>query len=76
MENIHYDVMMGYAAPGITPVINFSTTEIVMPERIFTYEFQNLIFLLVKIMHEKDNTYKTAIDEIDKILALIDEELK
>jgi len=76
MENIHYDVMISYAAPGITPVINFSTTEIVMPERIFSNEFQNLIFLLVKIMHEKDNTYKTAINEIDNTLALIDEELK
>ncbi|WP_297704509.1 DUF6090 family protein [uncultured Eudoraea sp.] len=75
MENIHYDVIMGHVAPGITPSINFSTTEIVMPERIFNNEFQNLIFLLVKIMHEKDNTYKTASDEIDKITALIDEEL-
>lgn len=76
MENIHYDVMIGYAAPGITPVINFSTTEIVMPERVFSNEFQNLIFLLVEIMNEKENTYKTAINEIETILGLIDEELK
>lgn len=76
MENIHYDVMIGYAAPGITPVINFNTAEIVMPERIFSNEFQNLIFLLVKIMYEKDETYKEARNEIDSILRLIDEELK
>jgi hypothetical protein len=75
MENISYDVMIGYAAPGINPVMNFSTAEIVKPERIFSYEFQNIIFLLIRVMGEKENTYLSAIDEIDRILALIDEEL-
>ena len=45
MENISYEIMMGYAAPGITPVMNFVTAEIVNPERIFSNEFQNLFFL-------------------------------
>ena len=75
MENISYDVMIGYAAPGINPVMNFSTAEIVKPERIFSYEFQNIIFLLIRVMGEKEDTYLSAIDEIDRILALIDEEL-
>lgn len=75
MENISYDVMIGYTAPGINPVMNFSTTEIIKQERIFSYEFQNIIFLLIRVMGEKEDTYLSAIDEIDRILALIDEEL-
>jgi hypothetical protein len=76
MESIHYDVMLDHAARSITSVINFASAEVIKPELIFTHEFQNLIFLLVQIMQEKDNTYLSAINEIDGILALIDEELK
>jgi len=76
MESIHYDVMIDYAARSITSVINFASAEVIKPELIFTNEFQNLIFLLVQIMQEKDNTYLSAINKIDEILALIDEELK
>lgn len=75
MENISYDIMIGYVAPGINPVMNFSTAEIIKQERIFSYEFQNIIFLLIRVMGEKEDTYLSAIDEIDRILALIDEEL-
>ena len=76
MESIHYDVMIDYAARSITSVINFASAEVIKPELIFTHEFQNLIFLLERIMREKDNTYLSAINEIDGILALIEEELK
>ncbi|MFC2147302.1 DUF6090 family protein [Bacteroidota bacterium] len=76
MESIHYDVMIDYAARSITSVINIASAEVIKPELIFTNEFQNLIFLLVQIMQEKDNTYLSAINKIDEILALIDEELK
>ena len=76
MENIHYDVMMDFAAPNITSAVNFITAEVVDPDLIFSNEFQNLLFLLIKIMKEKDNTYLSAINEIDGMLALIDEELK
>ena len=76
MESIHYDVMIDYAARSITSVINFASAEVIKPELIFTHEFQNLIFLLVQIMLEKDNTYLSAINEIDGVLALIEGELK
>ncbi len=76
MENIHYDVMMNFAAPNITSAVNFITAEVVDPDLIFSNEFQNLVFLLIRIMKEKDNTYLSAINEIDGILALIDEEIK
>lgn len=75
MENIHYDVMMNFAAPNVTSVVNFITVEVVNPDRIFSHEFQNLVFLLVQVMKEKDQTYNSAITEINDLLASIDEEL-
>jgi len=76
MENIHYDIMMDYAARSITTIINFAAAEVVKQEFIFSNEFHNLVFLLVMVMNEKDQTYISAITEINDILALIDDELK
>jgi hypothetical protein len=76
MENIHYDAMMDYTAPAVTSVIKFSTKKIKKPEDVFTYEFQNLVMMLLQLMEEKDKTYKQAIDEIDLVTKFIDEELR
>ncbi|MGB5361290.1 MAG: hypothetical protein WBN27_15225 [Eudoraea sp.] len=76
MESIHYDAMMTFAAPNISSVIDFSTQKIMSMERIYTFEFQNLLISLLDIMQEKEQTYNAAITEIDEILVLIDEELK
>ena len=53
MENIHYDAMIIYTAPAITPVLKFSTSEIKKPDDVFTYEFQNLIIILMQVMEER-----------------------
>ena len=76
MENIHYDIVIGYVAPILTSTVNFVTAEIIDPEQIYSLEFQNLTHLLLQVMTEKDQTYKSGIEEIDEILALIDSELK
>ena len=75
MENIHYDVMMNFAAPNITSAVNFASAEVVDPDLVFSNEFQNLVILLIRVMKEKNQTYSSAITEINDILALIDEEL-
>ncbi len=76
MENIHYDVILHYAAPGTNTNLNFSTGEIQSVDDLYNFQFQNLIVLLLKIMQEKDQAYYSAIDEIDKVTRLIDEELE
>jgi hypothetical protein len=76
MENIHYDIVIGYAAPNTTSTVNFMTGEVIDPEQIYSVEFQNLTHLLLQVMTEKSQTYKSGIAEIDEILALIDAELK
>ncbi|WP_430965197.1 DUF6090 family protein [Spongiimicrobium sp. 2-473A-2-J] len=76
MENIHYDVMMNYVASGIMPLIRFSDGKIQQPDRLFSYEFQNMILTLLDVMEEKDKVYHQAMNEIDHITHLIHKELK
>lgn len=75
MENIHYDAVMQHVVKMITPVLKYATMEIKKPEKIFTYEFQNLIIILIQVMEEKDRTYQQALNEIDEVTKMIDQEL-
>ena len=75
MENIHYDAVMQYAAPGMISAIKMQTGEIMKPEKIYSFQFQNLILLLIRVMEEKTDTYTSTISYIDRTLELIDEEL-
>ena len=75
MESIHYDAMMNHVILAITPVINFSTGKIEKLDAVFTYQFQNIPIILMKIMNEKDEVYNHTLNEIERILKLIDEEL-
>lgn len=76
MENIHYDAMMKYVVPSITPVLRFSNGTIVDPDKVYDFKFQNLVVSLLQIMNEKDKVYNEALSEIEMITTLIDEELK
>ena len=76
MESIHYDAMMNYMAVAINPVLKYDTSEIKKPDDVFTYEFQNLILMLLQVMEEKDKTYNQALNEIERVIKLVDEELE
>jgi hypothetical protein len=76
MENIHADVIMFHVAPAINPLISFRTGKIQKPDLIFNIELQNSFSILIKVMREKDKVYNEALNEIEVITALIDEELK
>ena len=76
IENIHYDAMMSHVIISINSIIKFSTGEIQKPEVVYSYEFQNLLLSLLQIMTEKDKVYHEALNEIEIITSLIDEELK
>ena len=75
MENIHYDATSNHVAVYINPVVNFGTAEINKPDRVFNYEFQNLIILLLEVMKEKNKVYNEALNQIEVITALINDEL-
>jgi hypothetical protein len=75
MESIHYDAVIRYSVLAINPVIAFANNEIKKPDEVFTYQFQNMIIMLLQVMEEKKRTYKEGIKEIERVTKLIDEEL-
>ena len=75
MENIHYDAMMQHLVLALNPVIEFATNEIKKPDAVFAYEFQNLIIILMQIMDEKDDIYNNTLNEIERVIKLIEKEL-
>jgi hypothetical protein len=75
MENIHYDATMNFTAPAIGLVLKVSTGEIKKADEVFAYEFQNIAIMLMQIMEEKNLTYNKALNEIERVTQLIDEEL-
>ena len=75
MENIHYDATSNHVAAFINPVANFGTAEIKKPDRVFNYEFQNLLTMLLFVMTEKNKVYNEALNQIEVITRLINEEL-
>jgi len=75
MENIHYDTTSNHVGAYINPVANFATAEIKKPDRVFNYEFQNLLTWLLEIMREKNKVYNEALNQIEVITSLINDEL-
>lgn len=75
LENIHYDAMMNYMVSSMNPIINFQTSEIMKPDELYSYQFQNLITAILQIMGEKDHSYHQALSEINNITELISQEI-
>ena len=75
MENIHYDAMIRYAAPAVTSTIKWSTGKVQQPDKLYSYEFQNLIIVLLDVIDEKDGSYSQALSKIEELTILLNEEL-
>ncbi len=75
MEKIHFQVIMSGAHLDIQKSIKFSDRSVRKPEELFGIEFQNHFISMMGIMIEKDEIYHRAINEIEIITKLIDEEL-
>lgn len=75
MENIHYDAMISHVITAVNPALKFAEGTIQKPDLIYTYEFQNLVLSLLKIMEEKNKVYHEALNEIEVINGLINKEI-
>ena len=76
MEKIHFEVIMSGAHLDIQESIKFSDRSVRKPEELFGIDFQNHFISMMGIMIEKDEIYHRAINQIEIIIELIDEELK
>ena len=76
MENIHYDAIMNHASIITNDIVKFSDASVQKPDLLYSYQFQNLVLSLIHIMVEKDKVYHEALDMIDNITGLINQELE
>lgn len=74
LEASHFDIIKG-VYPELSKIIRFHPLKVERVDKLYEFEFQNHFFILKDIMVEKDDIYHQALDKIDQILSLIDEEL-
>ena len=75
IENIHYDAIMIHIVPTIKTNVKFSTGRILNPDSVYQPEFQNSFLIILRIMYEKDQIYKAAVEEINDLALLIESEI-
>ncbi len=75
METIHFDVVISIV-PDLMKSIRLYSNKVENVEYLFGYKFQNLFVISLRIMNEKDEVYNRALDEINGVVELIENELK
>ena len=75
MEKIHFELILSGAHKDIQESIKFSDRSVRKPEELYGIDFQNHFISMMGIMIEKDEIYHRAINKIEIITKLIDEEL-
>ena len=75
LEENHATIIISQIIPAIKQVIQFDPLKVEDPVILFSYKFQNNFDMLIGLMIEKSQAYKQAIDEINSILKLVDQEL-
>ena len=75
METIHFDAVMAMV-PDIKQTIRFSSNNVEDENMLYSFQFQNLFSLSIKVMDEKDQTYKRALNEIEALVKLMDDEIR
>ena len=75
MENIHWDVILDYVSSWASTNIKFVSLEADNPQVLFSFEFQNLLILLQRIMEEKENVYQETVTKIDLLIEDLDKEI-
>lgn len=75
LEDIHWDIIMKELSPELRGVINYSNLQIVKPEKLNSVELHNIIIELIYLSKGKDAIYNQALNEINSIIELINDEL-
>jgi hypothetical protein len=74
IEASHFELIKAIY-PDLGKIIRFNPKKVERVDDLFAFEFQNHFFIIKDIMIEKDDIYHKALEEINHILSLIDEEL-
>ena len=76
LEDIHWEIIMKELSPELRGVINYSNLAIIKPEKLFSVEIQNIFIESLFLTKGKEAVYDRALNEIDALLKLINQELQ
>lgn len=76
MENIHWDIILDYVSSWAATNFNFIRQQPISSEILYSYEFQNILVLLQRVMEEKDVIYRAAIEEIDLLIKEVEKDIE
>ncbi len=76
MEDIHRDVVLNRTVTFLMDNFKIFTREATRADDLFSIKLQNLILFFIVIMDEKNEIYNRALDNIEAITELIDDELE
>ena len=76
LEDIHWELIITEVSPELRGVLNYTTFEILKPDRLYSVGLQNIFFECINLMKIKDKVYNQATDEVNTIIELIENDLK
>ena len=76
LEDIHWEIIMKEFSPEIRGVINYSNLQVVLPDKLYSVEIQNILIECIYLTKGKDAIYNLALEEIKSTIDLINEELE
>ncbi|NNE01592.1 MAG: hypothetical protein HKN52_00370 [Eudoraea sp.] len=75
MEAIHWQIIAEHIIPGVSKNYSFVNLQPINPDVLYSNEFQNVHYMLLRIMGEKNTIYQNTLNEIDVLVGKIDKEL-
>ena len=75
LESSHFELTKLYILPVLSKNIKLLSAEVKNPDQLFEFEFQNRFVVSMAVMIEKHEIYTRALNEINEIIALINEEI-
>ena len=75
LEDTHSQVSLSFAVPNIVSSIRVFNMKVENLEKLYSFEFQNQFTLFIGLMDEKNDIYQRALDRIQTLNELIDDEL-
>jgi hypothetical protein len=75
LEEMHWELIMTEVSHELRGKINYTTHEILIPEKLYALEIQNIFYEMIGLTKMKDAIYSQALNEISLLVAQIDQEL-
>lgn len=75
LEDINWEIIIKELSPELRGVINYSNLHVVKPEKLYSVELQNIFVENIFLTKAKEAAYEQALNEINELIALIDQEI-